>query len=225
MPNKVSIPAENFMKVIFMNEQDKSHDTRPGSIARALGISNAAATDMARNLAGKKLVRYEKYRKLELTPEGKKLALKLVRKHRLWETFLYRTLHMSLHEIHQEAELLEHQTSEFLAEKISSYLGDPEVDPHGDPIPGSDGELDVQTGHIPLSLTEPGKDYVITRLVGPDKEFFDFCNRNDIRIGSDLKVEKQYEDYPMTEIIINRIRLLLNADFSALIYVEPMPKE
>ena len=222
MLNIFSTSAENFIKTIFMHEQSRSFDTKPGSIAKALGITSAAATDMARNLADKKLVQYEKYRQLELTPEGEKLALKVIRKHRLWETFLYRIFQMSLHEIHREAELLEHQTTEFLAEKISSYLGDPVVDPHGDPIPSADGELDIKTGLIPLSLAEPDKDYVITRIAGSDKEFFDFCNRNDINIGSTLTVEKQYAGHRMVEISLNQIRLLLNADFSDFIYVEPL---
>ena len=223
MLNNISMSAENFMKVIFMHEQNDSYDTKPGSIAKALGITSAAATDMARNLSDKKLVRYEKYRQLELTPEGKKLALKVIRKHRLWETFLYRTFQMSLHEIHREAEMLEHQTTEFLAEKISSYLGDPEVDPHGDPIPGVDGEMEVEIGHIPLSIAEPETNYVITRLIGSDREFFDFCNRNDINVGARLTVEKQYTEHRMTEISLNQIRLLLNVDFSDFIYAKPLP--
>ena len=223
MLNNISAPAENFVKVIYMHEQNIRFDTKPGSIAKALGITSAAATDMARNLSDKKLVHYEKYRQLELTPEGRKLALKVIRKHRLWETFLYKTLRMSLHEIHREAEMLEHQTSEFLAEKISSYLGDPAVDPHGDPIPGLDGKLETDKGHIPLSITEPGKNYMITRLSGSDREFFDFCQRNDIIVGVKLTVEKQYTDHRMTEISLNQIRLLLNADFSDFIYVDLIP--
>ena len=220
MLDKFSKSAENFIKVIFMHEQNDRFDTKPGSIAKALGITSAAATDMARNLSDKNLVHYEKYRQLELTPEGRKLALKLVRKHRLWETFLFKTFQMSLHEIHREAEMLEHQTSDFLAEKISSYLGDPEVDPHGDPIPSLDGELEVEMGHIPVSMAEPENNYVITRLIGSDREFFDFCNRNDINVGARLTVEKQYTDHRMTEINLNQIRLLLNSDFSDFIYVE-----
>jgi DtxR family Mn-dependent transcriptional regulator len=222
MYNNISQSAENFVKAIFMHEQHQCFDTKPGSIAKAVGITSAAATDMARHLSDKNLVSYEKYRRLALTPEGKKLALKLIRKHRLWETFLYRTFQMSLHEIHREAEILEHQTSEFLAEKLSTYLGDPSVDPHGEPIPNADGELEANAGHIPLSQTEPGKEYVITTLTGSGKEFFDFCKRNNIHVGSAIQIEKQYMDYPMTEIRLDKVRLLLNADFSNFIHVEPL---
>jgi len=223
MLNNISSSAENFMKVIFMHEQNHRFDTRPGSIAKALGITNAAATDMARNLSDKKLVHYEKYRQLELTPKGKELTLKLIRKHRLWETFLYKTLQMSLHEIHREAEMLEHQTSEFLANRISSYLGDPDVDPHGDPIPGLDGKMEIERGQLSISNAEPGKNYVITRLLGTDREFFDFCDRNDIRVGARLSIEKQYVEHQMTEVNLNQIRLLLNADFSDFIFVDLLP--
>jgi DtxR family Mn-dependent transcriptional regulator len=222
MLNNLSTSAENFMKAIFMHEQYYQADIKIGSVAKALGITGAAATDMARKLAERKLIGYEKYRKLELTPEGKRIALNLIRKHRLWETFLYTVFQMSLHEIHQEAELLEHHTSEFLADKMSSYLGDPAVDPHGDPIPSVDGEMDINDGQVPLSLAEQGKSYTITRLAGAGREFFDFCKRNNISVGAALTVEKQYTDYPMSEIKLGQVCLLLNADFSNFIYVEPL---
>lgn len=223
MLNILSKSAENFIKIVFMHKQNDCFDTRPGSIAKALGISSAAATDMARNLSDKKLIRYEKYRQLELTDEGIKLALKLIRKHRLWETFLFKTFQMTLHEIHREAEMLEHQTSEFLAEQISSYLGDPEVDPHGDPIPNIEGELNEEIGHIPLSIAEQERNYIIKRLRGSDREFFNFCARNGIDIGNRLTVEKQYTDHRMTEVMLNQSRLLLNSDFSDFIYVDLLP--
>ncbi len=216
----MSIATENFVKAIYQSEQDKGHGTRPGSIAKALGITNAAATDMARKLAEKKLIHYEKYRELRLTSEGKKMALNIIRKHRLWETFLHKTFNMSLHEIHREAELLEHQTSEFLAEKISAFLGNPEFDPHGDPIPSTDGNVSSGKEHILLSRAEPGHNYEIKRLSASDQEFFKFCNNNNITVGSSLTVENQYSKNKITEININNIKLLLNAELSNLIYVK-----
>src|SRR3989304_9227700 len=99
----MSVSTENFVKIIYLFEQNQGFDTKPGSIAKGLGITNAAATDMSRKLAGKKLIYYEKYHQLKLTAEGKKMALKVIRRHRLWETFLYTTLNLTLHEIHREA--------------------------------------------------------------------------------------------------------------------------
>ena len=133
----MSVAIENFVKAIYNNEKHDIANTKPGNIASKLGISSAAATDMAKKLDTKGLLNYEKYQKLRLTKKGEKMALNVVRKHRLWEAFLHKTFDMSLHKIHREAELLEHETSDFLAEKISAYLGNPKFDPHGDPIPNA----------------------------------------------------------------------------------------
>ena len=130
------------------------------------------------------------------------------------------TFNFSLHEIHREAELLEHQTSDFLMEHLSMYLGNPQIDPHGDPIPGNDGKISLNKEHIQLSMTSVGNTYEVTRLNSSDKEFFDFCLSNKITIGSSLTVIKQYTQNKMTEIEINNKRLLLNADIANLIYVK-----
>jgi DtxR family transcriptional regulator, Mn-dependent transcriptional regulator len=136
----MSVSIENFIKAIYKQGIHSVADTRLSTIARLLSISNAAATDMARKLAKKGIVNYVKYKPLSLTEYGLNLALNVIRKHRLWESFLYKTLNLSLHEIHREAELLEHQTSDLLAEKIENYLGFPATDPHGDPIPALNGK-------------------------------------------------------------------------------------
>jgi DtxR family Mn-dependent transcriptional regulator len=215
----MSVSKENFIKAIHQLEQSGSKGSRPGSIARSLGISNAAATDMARKLAEKGFIRYEKYRELKLTPAGNKMALNIIRKHRLWETFLHRVFNLSLHEIHREAELLEHETSDFLADRISRFLGDPETDPHGDPIPNVDGWMAVSKENIILSDAQPGKQYRISRLFSSEKEFFDFCQANNIAVGSRVTIEKQYDKSRMTEVEIKNRKLLLNAEMGNIIYV------
>ncbi|MCF8366003.1 MAG: metal-dependent transcriptional regulator [Bacteroidales bacterium] len=222
MNNNISIATENFIKVIYKFEQGEVSDTKPGSIAKELGISSAAATDMARKLALKKLIDYKKYKQLKLTVDGEKLALSIVRKHRLWETFLHNILGLSMHEIHREAELLEHSTSNFLANKISQYLGNPTTDPHGDPIPDEHGEIHPDTLSVALSLAEPGCDYEIVRLSGSDKEFFDFCQSNHLSVGNNLVVKKQYSTNCMTEIEIDEVKLLLNQNLATTIYVKKL---
>jgi DtxR family Mn-dependent transcriptional regulator len=114
----MSVAIENFVKTIYKNNNNDSNDTKPGNIAKKLGISNAAATDMAKKLALKNLLHYKKYQPLQLTKEGERMALNVVRKHRLWESFLHKTFDMSLHDIHREAELLEHETSDFWLKKL-----------------------------------------------------------------------------------------------------------
>ncbi len=224
MDNAVSIATENFIKAIYNSEQLEGLDSKPGSIARVLGITNAAATDMARKLALKRLIDYQKYKTLKLTPSGKKVALNIIRKHRLWETFLHKIFGLSLHEIHREAELLEHLTTDFLAERISGFLGNPTIDPHGDPIPDRQGIILSDIESILLTAAEPASEYEISRLSGSDKEFFDFCQSNGLTVGSIVTVKKHYTGSRMTEIDANKARLLLNAEIASTLYVKKIKR-
>lgn len=216
----MSIAVENFVKAIYCQSQLRGEGIKLGTLAGLLKITNAAATDMARKLSLKNLVNYTKYKPLSLTATGEEMALRVIRKHRLWETFLHKTLGLSLHEIHEEAEMLEHQTSDFLAEKIDTYLGKPSFDPHGDPIPGLNGKVEVEKGSCALSEVEPGRSYLVCRLLSSDKDFFEFCNDNEIIIGTEIQVEKHYGQSHMTEIIINERKLLLNKELTNIIYVK-----
>ena len=220
----MSVAIENFVKAIYKNDNNDCDDTKPGNIAKKLGISNAAATDMAKKLALKNLLLYKKYQPLQLTKEGEKMALNVVRKHRLWESFLHKTFDMSLHDIHREAELLEHETSDFLAEKISAYLGNPKFDPHGVPIPNAQGEITTKDMSISLSNTKAGQNYIISRLMSDDKDFFDFCAQNGLKFGNIISVNKQFTKNKMTQISINNNTILLNEDFTNIIYVNELNK-
>lgn len=215
----MSIAIENFIKAIYNNNSHDAHNTKPGNIAKKLGISSAAATDMAKKLALKNLLHYEKYKELQLTDKGQKMAMNIVRKHRLWEAFLFKMFDMTLHDIHKEAELLEHQTSDLLANKISEYLGHPKFDPHGDPIPNSEGEITTEDHSIPLSKAKEGKTYTISRLTSDDKEFFEFCANHKIKYGHNIEVLRQFEKNKMTELWIGNNTILLNEDFSNLIFI------
>lgn len=215
----MSVAIENFVKTIYKNDKNDSNDTKPGNIAKKLGISNAAATDMAKKLATKDLLHYKKYKALQLTEKGTKMALNVVRKHRLWEAFLFKTFDMSLHEIHREAESLEHETSDFLAEKISAFLGHPKFDPHGDPIPNIYGEITTVDESIALAETKENTTYTIARLMSDDKEFFDFCAQNGLNYGNQLKVVKQFSKNGMTQISVAGNIIILNLDFTSIIYV------
>ena len=215
----MSVAVENFIKAIYKNDVLEHKDTKPGNIAKKLGISNAAATDMAKKLANKDLLIYEKYQPLRLTKKGNEMALNVVRKHRLWEAFLFKTFNMSLHEIHREAELLEHGTSDFLADKLSDFLGNPDVDPHGDPIPNQDGHIASKENALPLSSADAGGNYRISRLLSEDKEFFEFCADHGLKISNIVSIIKQLPATKMTEIEIEGTRLLLNNEFTNLIYV------
>lgn len=218
----MSASTENFIKVVYQFQHNEGFDTKPGSIAKALRITNAAATDMARKLAVKNLVEYQKYKKLRLTTKGEKLALNVIRKHRLWETFLYKTLGLGLHEIHREAEMLEHQTSDFLAGKLNDFLGYPEVDPHGDPIPEVSGKVNQVSNSINLSMASPKGMYQVNRLFSYDEEFFGFCKSNNIEVGAEITVVNQYPTNKMIEIQIEQTKLLLSEEFAKKITIIPI---
>jgi DtxR family Mn-dependent transcriptional regulator len=216
----MTVSVENFVKTIYIQGKISGGNTKLSTIAGLLSISKAAATDMARKMALKNLVNYTKYKPLALTSAGKKLALSVIRKHRLWESFLYKTLNLSLHEIHREAEVLEHLTSDFLTDRIDDFLGNPTTDPHGDPIPTIDGREKRDESHFLLSEAKEGNTYEICRLHGTEEEFFNFCTSNHINIGSNIHVAKQYETNKMTEIKINDNILLLNEVFTNVIYIK-----
>ena len=216
----MSVAIENFVKAIYQNHKNARFDTKPGTIAKKLNVTNAAATDMAKKLALKDLVIYEKYKELNLTEKGNTMALKVVRKHRIWESVLFKLLNLSLHEIHREAELLEHQTSDFLADKLHEYLGYPDYDPHGDPIPNAEGVITTSDTSITLLNAKEDTTYHISRLQSDDKDFFDFCATHGLINGDKISVEKQLEKTHMTQVNVQGKVLLLNKEFTNIIYVK-----
>jgi DtxR family Mn-dependent transcriptional regulator len=153
------------------------------------------------------------------------MAVNVLRKHRLWETFLHQTFDLSLHEIHREAELLEHQTSDFLADKLAIFLGNPQFDPHGDPIPDTDGNVRRPINEETLSAAQAAKDYVVSRLSSSEEEFFAFCKSIGITVGSTIHLSSQYPKTKMSEIVIGDNRLLLNNEIAGTIYVKPVKIE
>jgi len=136
---------------------------------------------MARKLSKKGWVIYEKYKEISLTPKGNQMALSIIRRHRLWESFLVNILNIPVSKVHNEAELLEHQTSDFMTEKLDEFLGNPQFDPHGDPIPDSSGKL-PRDSNILLKDANKGKSYIISRIRHEDEGTFNFL------------IKKQYPD-------------------------------
>jgi DtxR family Mn-dependent transcriptional regulator len=133
---------ENYLKTIYkLAEAEPGQDVSTNRIAAALTTRAASVTDMLRRLAEKELLRYEKYRGVQLTPEGRRLALLTVRKHRLWEVFLVQQLGFNWDEVHEVAEELEHVQSPLLMRRLDEFLNYPTFDPHGDPIPAEDGAM------------------------------------------------------------------------------------
>ena len=136
--SKSSPAIEDYAKAIYALSQDEAGPVLNGEVAERLGVTPATATSMLKRLAGLGLVDYLPYKGVTLTPAGEKVALEVIRHHRLIEAYLSEALGMPADRVHEEAEVLEHYISEDLERLIAAKLGDPSHDPHGTPIPGPD---------------------------------------------------------------------------------------
>src|SRR5690606_31725490 len=161
---QLTFTEENYLKAIYsIQESSEAEAASVNEIAERMQTKPATVTDMLRKLSEKDLIHYEKYKKIELSRKGLQQALQIVRKHRLWETFLHDKLHFSWDEVHEVAEQLEHIQSQKLIDRLDQLLDFPRFDPHGDPIPDAKGEMPSST-RILLSLAEPGLSYEIVAV-------------------------------------------------------------
>lgn len=155
--------VENYLKALHALAARHGGDVSTGQLAEALGVSGASVTSMLKRLAEQGLVQHRPYRGVLLTERGERAALEVLRHHRLLELFLHRALGMPLHEVHEEAERLEHAMSERLESHIAAWLGDPTHNPYGDPIPALSGQL-PQRAEWPLTALAPGERGRIARV-------------------------------------------------------------
>lgn len=190
-PMLASQTVENYLKAIYVAQganEDAQGLVPMGQLAAALGVVPGTATTMVKTLAESGLVRYEPYMGVRLTAAGERLAALVLRRHRLIEQFLVQILGMNWTEVHDEAERLEHAVSERLIDRIDQMLGRPAVDPHGDPIPGPEGEIARQT--YPDLLTAPVRHrLMVTRVTAQDADFLRFVEQHDLKPGQRVEIE------------------------------------
>lgn len=160
--------VENFLKAVYALQQGDDR-VSTNTLSDVLNKTAPSVTDMAQRLESAGLVDYQKYRGVVLTEAGREIALKVIRRHRLIELYLVRELGYQLHEVHEEAERLEHKVSERFVEAIANKLGNPAIDPHGDPIPSADGTV-VYRRLISLADLEQERLGVIAQLKTSDPE-------------------------------------------------------
>lgn len=172
-----SLTVENYVKTISLIAARLPGGVAVGTgeIAQALRVSPGTVTGMLKTLSEASLATYTPYEGARLTAAGQRLALKVIRRHRLLELFLSRTLQMSWDEVHEEAEHMEHAASERLIDRIEAFLGYPEVDPHGDPIPRADLSLTEIEG-TPLSECPGGKSFRVVRVMDQDPAFLRYLS-------------------------------------------------
>jgi DtxR family Mn-dependent transcriptional regulator len=188
-----SSTVENYLKAIYHGESQLGSNARlvpMGHVAAALGVTPGTATTMVKALAESGLAEYEPYSGVRLTSAGSKLAVLVLRRHRLVELFLVQVMGMSWAEVHDEAEQLEHVVSERLIERIDEMLGRPTHDPHGDPIPTAEGTLTAR--HLDDLLTCPVNTPLrVTRIADQDPAFLRFIESSGLKPGQAVEVESR----------------------------------
>jgi DtxR family transcriptional regulator, Mn-dependent transcriptional regulator len=178
--------VEDFLKAVYLLQQE--HDrVQTSMLAQALDITAPSTTEMAKKLAKANLVAHEPYRGVRLTDVGERVALEIVRNHRLLELFLVKTLGYTWDKVHEEAERLEHVVSPRLVQRIAEYLGDPRYDPHGDPIPDHEGTI-YQRKLTPLSDWPLDKAGVVARLRDQSADMLRYLDEKGLIIGTPITV-------------------------------------
>lgn len=187
---------ENYLKVIYHLSLNANKGVTTNSIATVMESKPSSVTDMVQKLAEKNLVIYKKYQGVELTKEGKFMALMIVRKHRLWEVFLVDKLDFSWDEVHDVAEQLEHIKSEKLTNKLDEFLGFPTEDPHGDPIPDKEGKIAKIEKQL-LSEIPVGRMAMCVGVKDSSSTFLQYLDKQQIALGSTLEVISK-EDFDLS---------------------------
>ncbi len=183
----LSYTEENYIKAIFHLSGDGEKEVFTNDISEMLETKPASVTDMLKKLSQKDLVNYKKYQGVTLTKSGRSSALKVIRKHRLWEVFLVEKLKFNWDEVHEIAEQLEHIQSNLLIEKLDEFLGFPAYDPHGDPIPTVDGKIKVKK-MVLLSDVREGFSGEVACLKETSSSFLKYLDKIGIKIGTNIKV-------------------------------------
>ncbi len=186
-----SSTVENYLKTIYALQQKSDQGLVPmGQLAEAMQVVPGTATSMIKTLAESNLVDYTPRTGVRLTQGGQTLALHVLRRHRLVESFLVKVLKLDWSEVHAEAEVLEHAISDKVLEKIDEFLGNPQADPHGDPIPPANGAF-VPANHDNLTLCRLGEPMCIARIMDQDPDFLRFAEKHGLTPGVELTVEQR----------------------------------
>ncbi len=211
--------VENYLKNIYHLSADNKAIVGNFQLAEKLNIRPASVTEGLRKLHELKYVIYEKSYGTRLTTAGAKLALTIVRRHRIWETYLAKELGFGWDEVHEIAEELEHIKNDKLIGKLSKILGNPIYDPHGDPIPDEKGKF-KKTNFISLAEAKPKAAYTITGVSDHSTTFLKYLERHRLLIGEQLRVENVEEFDQSLVITCNKREVLVSPKVAQNIIVE-----
>jgi DtxR family Mn-dependent transcriptional regulator len=185
----ISFTEENYLKVIHRLSEATQEDISTNAVAEQMQTKAASVTDMLRKLADKGWVNYQKYQGVRLSPTGEKIALSIVRKHRLWELFLVEKMGFNWDEVHDIAEQLEHIESDELVNKLDEYLGFPKTDPHGDPIPNKEGIL-PELAYSQLSEIKANKTCKLMGVAQDSTVFLQLLTKLNLSLGAKLDIQE-----------------------------------
>lgn len=219
LKNMFTQSEENYLKAIYHLQKETDGGVSTSSLSELLKTKAASVTEMLKRLAEKKLVDYQKYYGVQLTDTGKEHALAVVRKHRLWESFLVERLNFNWDEVHEVAEQLEHIKSVKLVEELDRFLGRPAYDPHGDPIPDAEGNL-PKTPKKRLSQLQQGDRGTCKGFNDASSSFLQYLAKQEIGLGTQfevLNIEKFDESMTLR---IDKEDVLLSKTATDNIYIE-----
>ncbi|MEZ4972999.1 MAG: metal-dependent transcriptional regulator [Cyclobacteriaceae bacterium] len=214
----LSLAEENYLKAIYHLSDDGAKDVLTNELADSMNTKAASVTDMIKKLSTKELITYKKYYGVNVTSKGKSRALQVIRKHRLWETFLVQKLNFTWDEVHEIAEQLEHIRSPRLIEKLDEFLGFPTVDPHGDPIPDGKGKIKIKP-QIPLDQVAEGYKGTIIAVKDSDSNLLKYLEKIGALPGRKIQVigKEPYDE--SLEIILDNQKVFVSKDVSKNILV------
>ncbi|CAA9251738.1 MAG: Mn-dependent transcriptional regulator MntR [uncultured Adhaeribacter sp.] len=204
----LSYTEENYIKTIYKLAAGGAREVNTNAIAEILQTKAASVSDMLRKLSSKDIIFYVKYRGVSLTPAGQKIALQIIRKHRLWEVFLVDKLHFTWDEVHEVAEELEHIKSPLLIQRLDAFLQFPRVDPHGDPIPTEAGDIyqpeQMLAADLPLHATA-----TVSGVKDTQPLFLQHLDKIGIYLGAPLQVTDRIAYDQSLEINIENKKTIL----------------
>ncbi|MEK6780735.1 MAG: metal-dependent transcriptional regulator [Bacteroidota bacterium] len=214
----LSLTEENYLKAIYHLSEGGTKSVLTNELAEAMSTKAASVTDMIKKLSLKDVISYEKYYGVNVTATGKTEALSVIRKHRLWETFLVQKLGFTWDEVHEVAEQLEHIRSIHLIDKLDEFLGFPKVDPHGDPIPDGKGKIKAQP-QVSLDQLKEGYQGTITAVKDSDSNLLKYLDKIGAKPGKKIKVTGKEEYDESMEIQIDEKKVFISKDVSKNILV------
>ena len=193
MLSMLSVSKEDFLKAVYKLEEESHAPVLLSAVARYLQLSKAAVGSMRKKLEGEGLLSYSRGKGIRLSANGRKLALQVLRRHRIWETFLVEVLGFPWEDVHAEAERLEHYSSEALIARMDAYLLHPRFDPHGHPIPDKEGRMPEICGLLHLAKAQREKTYEVARVNDLDERLVQYLGEIGLSPGKKLEVLERFD--------------------------------